>query len=155
MAFLQEHFVRALFEDFPGAVFLVDSSKLIRGANTAATRMFLHSAEEMTGQPARLLFATDEEYQSCITKRARENITAASVDSVYRFLRRDGSTFTGQMRSTLVTDAREGMTALSASSTTCRAFSNSNANARKRATCSMPRWRRSRRVSPSSTGRSD
>ncbi|MCF3643238.1 PAS domain S-box protein, partial [Rhizobium sp. TRM95111] len=56
------------------------------------------------GAPARLLYASDEEYERCMTKRSTLPAPRAAVDSDYLFRRRDGTTFTGQLRSTLVKD---------------------------------------------------
>ncbi|WP_377288894.1 PAS domain S-box protein [Rhizobium sp. SG2393] len=105
MPFQQDYVVQALFRDFPSAVFFADPQKRLRAANPAALKLFGYALDDLIDQPVRLLFASDEEYQTCLTKREREAITQVSVDSLYSFQRSDGSIFQGQMRSTLVNAA--------------------------------------------------
>ncbi|SIQ07813.1 PAS domain S-box-containing protein [Rhizobium sp. RU20A] len=109
MPFQQQHVVEALFTDFPSAVFFASPDKRIEAANPAALRMFGYALEDILRQPVRLLFSSDDEYRICLTKRQERAITDRSIDSLFRFQRRDGEIFQGEMRTTLI-DANDGET---------------------------------------------
>ena len=104
MAYFKDHVVAALYDDFPHPVFLIDSAKRIEGANRAVGDLFGYSESELLGLPASVLYASDEEYQLCMSKRSTLDDQRASIDSAYRFRRKDGTIFTGQLRSTLVSE---------------------------------------------------
>ncbi|WEZ83387.1 PAS domain S-box protein [Rhizobium sp. 32-5/1] len=100
---MQDHFARALYETFPEPVVVVDQAKTILAVNQAATQQFGHAEEELLGQHVRMIYATDEDYTACLSKRSIEGNTGAISDSVYQFKRKDGTVFSAELRSTLVT----------------------------------------------------
>jgi PAS domain S-box-containing protein len=100
---MQDHFARALYETFPEPVVVVDQAKTILAVNQAVTHQFDYTEEELLGRHVRMIYATDEDYAACLNKRSLEGNTGAVSDSVYKFKRKDGSTFSAELRSTLVT----------------------------------------------------
>lgn len=100
---MQDHFARALYETFPEPVVFVDEAKTILAVNQATTHQFGHTEDELLGQHVRMLYATDEDYTSCLNKRRIEGNTGAISDAVYQYKRKDGTIFSARLRSTLVT----------------------------------------------------
>ena len=109
MAALNEDLVfKALYETFPDPVIIIDAERIIRSANNAALRQFGYPAAEFIDKSVRLIYATDAEYAKRLQNRAARVDETAPRSSNYLYVRRDGSTFSGHLRTTpLINDAGE------------------------------------------------
>ncbi len=99
---MQDHFVRALYETFPEPVVMVDTAKTILSVNQATLQQFGYAEDELLGQHVRILYATEQDYNSCLNKRSMDGNTGAVSDSVYGYRRKDDTVFSAQLRSTMV-----------------------------------------------------
>ncbi|MBD9647104.1 PAS domain S-box protein [Ensifer sp. ENS09] len=109
MAALNEDLVfKALYETFPDPVIIIDAERIIRSANNAALRQFGYPVAEFIDKSVRLIYATDAEYAKRLRNRAARVDETAPRSSNYLYVRRDGSTFSGHLRTTpLINDAGE------------------------------------------------
>ncbi|OJF93335.1 PAS domain-containing sensor histidine kinase [Pararhizobium antarcticum] len=99
---MQDHFARALYEMFPEPVVVVDRQRMILSLNEAALRQFGFGEEELLGQPASILYATEDDYAACLNKRNVENDPSPITEAIYAFKRKDGTVFSARLRSTRV-----------------------------------------------------
>jgi len=99
---MQDHFARALYETFPEPVVVVDKAKTILSVNHATLKQFGYGEEELLARPVSIIYATEEDYASCLNKRSVDGNTGAVSDSVYEYKRKDGTVFSARLRSTLV-----------------------------------------------------
>lgn len=109
MAALNEDLVfKALYETFPDPVIIIDAERIIRSANNAALRQFGYPSAEFIDRSVRLIYATDAEYAKRLQNRAARVDETAPRTSNYLYIRRDGSTFSGHLRTTpLINDQGE------------------------------------------------
>ncbi|MBD9487782.1 MULTISPECIES: ATP-binding protein [unclassified Ensifer] len=104
-AFDEELVFNALYETFPDPVIILDAERIIRSANPAALAQFGYAADAFIGQPARLIYADDDEYLRRLRNRAARVDETIARTSTYSYIRRDGSTFSGHLRTTPLIDA--------------------------------------------------
>lgn len=102
MPIAQKHFIQALYDSFPDPVFIVDSDRVIRAANPAALAQFGYSADVIINSPARLLYATEDDYDACLSRDSNKSAGESFSDGVYRYRRKDGSEFSARLRVTQV-----------------------------------------------------
>lgn len=103
-AFNEDLVFKALYENFPDPVIIIDAERVIRSANNAALRQFGFSAEEFIDRSVRLIYANDSEYERRLRNRAARTDETAARTSTYLYIRRDGSTFSGHLRTTPLID---------------------------------------------------
>ncbi|WP_429815381.1 sensor histidine kinase [Ensifer sp. B1-9] len=103
-AFNEDLVFKALYEAFPDPVIIVDAERIIRSANNAAFRQFGYPAEEFIDRSVRLIYANDAEYEKRLRNRAARVDETAARTSNYLYVRRDGSTFSGHLRTTPLLD---------------------------------------------------
>lgn len=104
-AFDEELVFKALYETFPDPVIILDAQRIIRSANPAALEQFGYAGDAFIGQPARLIYADDDEYARRLRNRAARVDEGIARTSTYTYVRRDGSTFSGHLRTTPLVDA--------------------------------------------------
>ncbi len=102
MPIAQKHFIQALYDSFPDPVVIVDSDRVIRAVNPAASQQFGYPANEIVNSPARLLYATEDDYDACLSRGSNISAGEDFADGVYRYRRRDGSEFSARLRVTPV-----------------------------------------------------
>ncbi|UTV38217.1 PAS domain S-box protein [Ensifer adhaerens] len=113
MAALNEDLVfKALYETFPDPVIIIDAERIIRSANNAALRQFGYPSAEFIDRSVRLIYATDAEYAKRLQNRAARVDETAPRTSNYLYIRRDGSTFSGHLRTTPLINDQGGELAL-------------------------------------------
>jgi len=103
MPIAQKHFVLALYGSFPDPVVIVDSDQIILSANPAITKQFGYAPDEIAKRPVRILYASDEDYDACLSRDVRERAGEDVSDGVYQYRRKDGSVFSARLRVTRVT----------------------------------------------------
>ena len=103
-AFNEDLVFKALYETFPDPVIIIDAERVIRSANNAALRQFGYSSEEFIDRSVRLIYANDAEYEKRLRNRAARVDETAARTSNYLYVRRDGSTFSGHLRTTPLLD---------------------------------------------------
>lgn len=103
--FGEELVFKALYETFPDPVIILDAGRVIRSANPAALDKFGYPVDAFIGQPARLIYADDHEYARRLHNRAAGVDERIARTSTYSYIRRDGSTFSGHLRTTPLIDA--------------------------------------------------
>lgn len=103
MPIAQKHFVQALYGSFPDPVVIVDSSRVILFANPATMKQFGYALDEIANLPERILYASDQDYDACLSRDARERAGEDVCDGVHQYRRKDGSVFSGRLRVTAVT----------------------------------------------------
>lgn len=103
-AFNEDLVFKALYETFPDPVIIIDAERVIRSANNAALRQFGYPAEEFIDRSVRLIYANDAEHERRLRNRAARADETAARTSIYRYIRRDGSTFSGHLRTTPLID---------------------------------------------------
>lgn len=104
-AFDEELVFKALYETFPDPVIILDAERIIRSANPAALAQFGYTAGAFIGQPARLIYTDDDEYNRRLRNRAAKVDERIARTSTYTYVRRDGSAFSGHLRTTPLIDA--------------------------------------------------
>jgi PAS domain S-box-containing protein len=102
MPIAQKHFAQALYGSFPDPVVIIDSDWIILSANPAITKQFGYTPDEIANRPARILYATDEDYDAYLSRDARERAGEDVSDDVHQYRRKDGSVFSGRLRVTAV-----------------------------------------------------
>ncbi|OBZ92441.1 hypothetical protein ADU59_27305 [Pararhizobium polonicum] len=102
MPIAQKHFVQALYDSFPDPVVIVDSGRIIIGANSATSRQFGYTPAEIGGLPARILYASDADYEACLSRDLGKSAGDAVSEGVYQYSRKDGSIFSARLRLTEV-----------------------------------------------------
>lgn len=102
MPIAQKHFIQALYDSFPDPVVVVDASRIIRSANPANIRQFGYALDEIVDLPARILYATDEDYEACLNSDLNKSPTENASEGIYRYRRKDGSVFSARLRLTEV-----------------------------------------------------
>ncbi|MBW9062032.1 PAS domain S-box protein [Rhizobium herbae] len=102
MPIAQKHFVQALYGSFPDPVVVIDSDWIILSANPAITKQFGYTADEIANRPARILYATDEDYDAYLSRDTRERAGEDVSDDVYQYRRKDGSVFSARLRVTAI-----------------------------------------------------
>ncbi|MEI2299855.1 sensor histidine kinase [Ensifer sp. MJa1] len=103
-AFNEDLVFKALYENFPDPVIIIDAERVIRSANNAALRQFGYTAEEFLDRSVRLIYANDAEYERRLRNRAARVDETAAQTSTYLYVRRDRSTFSGHLRTTPLID---------------------------------------------------
>jgi PAS domain S-box-containing protein len=103
----------ALYEHSRDAIILSDPGDggRILSANPAACRMLGYSEEEMAGRSGREAILDPDSPETGRSVRERERAGTAPVEQTYR--RRDGSTFSGEVSTSLFTDSRGAPRAVS------------------------------------------
>lgn len=109
MPIAQKHFIQALYDSFPDPVVIVDSDRVIRAVNPAAPKQFGYGEDDMVNQPARLLYATEDDYNACLSRDSNKPVGESFSDGVYRYRRKDGSEFSARLRVTEVTGDDKAM----------------------------------------------
>ncbi|HTO31296.1 MAG TPA: PAS domain S-box protein [Pararhizobium sp.] len=104
MPISQKHFIQALYDSFPDPVVIVDADRMILAANPAASKQFGYAPDEFRNCPARRLYAVDEDYDACLSRDSEKIAGEDFSDGVYRYRRKDGSTFSARLRVTQVAD---------------------------------------------------
>lgn len=99
---MEDHYARALYETFAEPVVVVDEAKIIVSVNQATMHQFGYVEDDLIGQPVRLLYASDEDYASCLDKHSTEEKAGAVSDSIYEYRRKNGTVFSARLRATLV-----------------------------------------------------
>ncbi|RDH85302.1 MAG: hypothetical protein DIZ80_02475 [endosymbiont of Galathealinum brachiosum] len=86
----------AMFDSITDAIVFVDHERRIIQTNTAFTKYFDYSLDEIKGKTTQILYAVPEEYN--IQGKKRYNINANSRPNVYEinYRRKDGSIFPGE-----------------------------------------------------------
>lgn len=103
MPIVQKHFVQALCGSFPDPVVIVDSSRVILFANPATMKQFGYALDEIANLPERILYASDQDYDACLSRDARGRDGEDVCDGIHQYRRKDGSVFSGRLRVTAVT----------------------------------------------------
>lgn len=103
-AFDEELVFKALYETFPDPVIILDAERFIRSANPAALQQFGYPADAFIGKPARLIYVDDGEYARRLRNRTARVDERIARTSTYTYVRRDGSTFSGHLRTTPLID---------------------------------------------------
>lgn len=103
MPIAQKHFVQALYDSFPDPVVIIDSSRVILFANPATMKQFGYALDEIANLPERILYASDQDYDACLSRDACECAGEDVSDGVHQYRRKDGSVFSGCLRVTAVT----------------------------------------------------
>lgn len=98
----QTDFVQALYDNFPDPIVFADMDHAILAVNASALKQFGYEGEDIVGCPARMLYATDRDFE----RARRQSLEALAVknfaEGIYRYRRLDETVFTARLRVTAV-----------------------------------------------------
>jgi PAS domain S-box-containing protein len=108
----QQTLFRAIINDAPQAIIIADQKRTIYLVNPAMTRIFGYDAEELIGKSARIIYASDDDYERVARLRldfAAPDV-AGQVDPInVSFRRKNGETFPGEIIATIIRDSHRNV----------------------------------------------
>ena len=108
----QETLFRAIINDAPQAIVIADESRKIYLVNPAVARIFGYRTDELIGKDARVLYASDDDYENVARLRLDFNAPNpdGGVDPIQvAFRRKGGETFPGEIIATIIRDQRRNV----------------------------------------------
>jgi PAS domain S-box-containing protein len=103
----QQTLLQAIINDTPQGILIGDQNRTITLVNPAMTRLFGYTAEELLGRNARLLYASEEDYDRVGRLRLDPAIPAGrgEIEPLrVSFRRKNGETFIGEVIATVIRD---------------------------------------------------